>query len=267
MRFGLGLRPLHYQDILETKPPIDWFEIITEDFIEMRGRDWDWLQKILSYYPVSLHGVSLNIGSVDPLRMDYLKALKKLIRATNPMLISDHICWTGVNQINTHDLLPLPLTEEAITHVVDRVKQIQDFLGRQIMLENISSYIQFQQSDMTEWEFIAEIADRADCFILLDINNIYVNACNHRFSATAYLNHIAPYRIKQFHLAGHKHCETHIIDTHDADIISPVWNLYAGALKRFGPIPLIIERDSNIPPLSELLKELEIARRISHDHQ
>lgn len=260
MRFGLGLRPLHYETIIETKPTVDFFEIITEDFIECVGEDFDWLQKIRNYYPVTLHGVSLSIGSVDPLNLSYLRALKKLIDETQPLSVSDHFCWTGVNQINTHDLLPLPFSEEAVCHLVSRILQVQDFLGRQIMLENISTYVNFKNPEMHEWEFISEVANRADCFILLDINNIYVNAFNHGFSAHRYIEAIPKNRVKQFHLAGHKHCQTHIIDTHDSDIISDVWDLYAHAAAHFGEVPVVIERDSAIPPLCELIEELAMAR-------
>jgi uncharacterized protein (UPF0276 family) len=179
-----------------------------------------------------------------------------------PIFISDHFCWTGINKINTHDLLPLPYTRETMHHVVSRIKQVQDFLGRQIMLENVSSYAAFTESEMHEWEFIAEITKRADCFILLDINNVYVNAFNHGFSAEKYLKNIPIDRVKQFHLAGHKHCQTHIIDTHDANIIDDVWDLYAKAVDYFGDVPVVIERDANIPPLSEMMGELGFARII-----
>jgi len=210
-----------------------------------------------------LHGVSLSIGSVDPLNKSYLQALKKLMHTVQPISISDHFCWTGVNGVNTHDLLPLPYTFETVEHLVSRIHTVQDFLGRQIMLENVSSYAAFSVSDMTEWEFISEVSKRADCFILLDINNIYVNAFNHGFSAEEYLQGVPIDRVKQFHLAGHKHCQTHIIDTHDAEIIDDVWDLYAKAIGRFKNVPVIIERDSNIPPLSELMGELNKVREMS----
>lgn len=264
--YGLGLRPLHYEAILATKPAVDWFECLTEDFIDQRGDDFFWLEKIRAHYPVSLHGVALSIGSCDPLNNDYLSALKKLMDRVQPIFVSDHFCWTGVNKINTHDLLPLPFTREAVNHLVPRIKHVQDFLGRQIMLENVSSYCQFEQSEMTEWEFIADVAKQADCFILLDINNIYVNAFNHHFSAEKYLQGIPVDRVKQFHLAGHKHCQTHIIDTHDCAIISDVWSLYVKAVNHFGDIPVIIERDSNIPPLKEMIMELDHCRSCSHTH-
>ncbi|HLB56831.1 MAG TPA: DUF692 domain-containing protein [Coxiellaceae bacterium] len=260
--FGLGLRPAHYEEIINTKPVIDFFECITEDFIELSGDDFLYLEKIREYYPISLHGVALSIGSCDPLNKKYLTQLKKLINHVKPICVSDHFCWTGINKINTHDLLPLPFTTEAVNHLVERIKRVQDFLGLQIMLENVSSYVTFTESEMTEWEFISEVAKKTDCFILLDINNIYVNAFNHHFSACNYLNGIAVDRVKQFHLAGHKHCQTHIIDTHDAAIVDDVWKLYADAIKYFPDAATIIERDSNIPALSELILELNQARTI-----
>lgn len=258
--FGLGLRPAHYDTIIQEKPAVDFFECITEDFIDQAGDDFYYLQKIREHYPVSLHGVSLSIGSVDPLNKNYLRELKKLIDYLQPLFVSDHFCWTGVDHVNTHDLLPLPLTKEAVNHLVLRIKQVQDFLGRQIMLENVSSYVAFTHSEMTEYEFISEVATRADCFILLDMNNVFVNAFNHQFSAEEYISHIPIDRVKQFHLAGHKHCQTHIIDTHDAKIVDEVWDLYSIAASRFKNTPVVIERDSNIPPLVELMEELMLAK-------
>lgn len=262
MKFGVGLRPLHYEDIINTKPKVDFFECLTEDFIHQKGNDFFWLEKIRTHYPVSLHGVSLSIGSVDPLNKHYLNALKKLIDYLDPIAVSDHFCWTGVDNVNTHDLLPMPFTMEAVNHLVSRINQVQDFLGRQIMLENVSSYAAFSDSEMTEWEFISEVSKRADCFILLDINNIYVNAFNHDFSSDNYLQGIAIDRVKQFHLAGHKHCQTHIIDTHDDAIVKEVWDFCAKAVARFPNTPLIIERDSNIPALNVLLDELDLAKAV-----
>ncbi|OGT45627.1 MAG: hypothetical protein A3E82_09025 [Gammaproteobacteria bacterium RIFCSPHIGHO2_12_FULL_38_11] len=256
MKLGVGLRPAHYSIILETHPAIDFFECITEDYIDQKGDGFYYLEKIREHYPISLHGIALSIGSVDPLNKNYLFELKKLITRVKPISVSDHFCWTGVDGMNTHDLLPLPFTTESVDHLVSRITQVQDFLGRQIMLENVSSYAQFKNSEMPEWEFISEIAKRADCFILLDINNVYVNAFNHGFSAEKYLQGVVVDRVKQFHLSGHKNCGSHIIDTHDDKIIDDVWDLYAKAVARFPDTPLIIERDSNIPELSELMDEL-----------
>lgn len=263
IQYGLGLRPAHYEAILTEKPTVDWFEIISEDFIDLSGHDFGYLEKIRADYPVSMHGVSLSIGSCDPLNQDYLHALRKLMLHIEPVLISDHFCWTGVDGLNTHDLLPLPFTEEAMAHIVQRIQQVQDFLKRRIMLENISSYAAFHYSEMTEWEFISEIAKQADCDILLDINNIYVNAFNHGFSAQSYLHAIPVERVKQFHLAGHKHCQTHIIDTHDAPIAPAVFDLYQKAITLFPAVPVIIERDAEIPALSVMLNELDIIRTAS----
>lgn len=267
MMFGLGLRPLHYEAILDTKPRVDFFECLTEDYIHQSGDAFSWLEKIRSHYPVSLHGVSLSIGSVDPLNTEYLLALKKLIDRVSPLFVSDHVCWTGINRINTHDLLPMPFTQEAIDHMVSRIQYVQDFLGRQIMLENVSSYIAFHHSEMQEWEFISEIAKQADCLILLDINNVYVNAFNHDFSSDHYLSGIPIDRVKQFHLSGHKHCDTHIIDTHDDAVIQPVWDLYAKAAMQFPDVPLVIERDASIPPLAELIQELALAKQFQQQNK
>ncbi len=258
--FGIGLRPSHYQDIVETKPPVDWFEIISEDFMIDGGSPLFYLDQIRMNYPMAMHGVSLSIGSCDPLDFDYLTKLKQLIHRVEPLWVSDHLCWTGVNGVNIHDLMPLPYTEECINHVVDRVKKVQDYLGQQILIENVSSYVSYRASEMEEWEFLSEISDRADCFILLDVNNIFVNAFNHQFNPCDYLNALSAGRIKQFHLAGHHHCTTHIIDTHDAPIIDNVWDLYGEAVQRFSSAATLIERDANIPPVPELIKEMEVAR-------
>lgn len=260
--FGIGLRPDHYQAVLDTQPKVDWFEIISEDFMNEGGAPLHYLDKIRQDYPISMHGVSLSIGSVDPLDWNYLRQLKKLVQRVEPLWISDHICWTGVNHVNLHDLMPIPCTKEAVQHVVDRVRQVQEYVGRRILLENVSSYITFKQSEMTEWEFLNTVAERADCLILLDINNIYVNAFNHGFSAHDFLHGINLQRVWQFHLAGHKNCQTHIIDTHDDNIIGPVWELYRDAITLTGKIAVLIERDDNIPDVPELLAELSRAKAI-----
>lgn len=258
---GIGLRAFYYQEILETLPAIDWFEIITEDFLIPGGRPLHYLDKVRQHYPIVMHGVSLSIGGTDPLDFDYLTKVKQLAERIEPEWISDHFCWTGVNHLNMHDLLPLPHTEEAINHVVSRVNQVQDFLGRQIALENVSSYITYNDSCMSEWEFINEIIERADCNILLDVNNIYVSSVNHSFDPYQFLNNIPQKRVQQFHLAGHTNNGIHLIDTHDMPIIEPVWELYAAALKRFGKVSTLIERDDNFPPLDELLAELNRAKQ------
>jgi uncharacterized protein (UPF0276 family) len=260
--FGLGLRTDHYSTILDTHPPIDWFEILSENYMIPGGKPLYFLDEIREHYPMVMHGVSLSIGSTDPLNWDYLKQLKDLATRVQPAWISDHLCWTGINRQNMHDLLPLPYTTEAIQHIVTRVKTIQDFLGQQILLENVSSYITFKNSELSEWDFLSTIAIEADCKILLDINNIYVSSFNHGFDPLKYLAGIPRNRVQQFHLAGHTNNTDHIIDTHDAPIVDPVWQLYAAAVKRFGQVATMIERDDNIPPLNELLTELDHAKTI-----
>lgn len=259
--FGLGLRPVHYEAIASGAPRIDWFEAVTENYLVPGGKPHAWLARIRASYPVVLHGVSMSIGSNDPLDRAYLADLKALAARIEPAWISDHLCWTGVGGRNLHDLMPLPFTEEALAHVADRVAQVQDVLGRRIALENVSSYVDFRNADMTEWEFLGALAVRADCDLLLDVNNIYVSAFNHGFDARAYLDAIPPARVRQFHLAGHEDCGTHLIDTHGQAVCAGVWDLYAHAVRRFGDVPTLIERDENIPPLAELEAELDLARK------
>ncbi len=261
--FGLGLRTAHYEEILASHPAVDWFEVLSENYMVQGGRPLDFLDRICAEYPVVMHGVALSIGSSDPLDWDYLRGLKALADRVSPRWISDHLCWTGISGHNTHDLLPLPYTEEALDQVVSRVQAVQEFLGRRILLENVSSYVSYKDSDLTEWEFLAEVAQRADCLILFDVNNIYVSAYNHGFDAEEYLAGIPPERVQQIHLAGHSNCGDYIIDTHDADVIDPVWELYAKAIARFGPVSTMIERDDHIPPLADLVAELDQARRVA----
>jgi uncharacterized protein len=260
--FGLGLRTEHYHPILETKPKVDWFEVLSENYMVPGGKPLYFLDKIRENYPVVMHGVSLSIGSTSEFNQDYLKQLKKLADRIEPAWISDHLCWTGVHGQNMHDLLPLPYTEETVKHVVSRVKKVQDFLGRQILLENVSSYASYVDSSMTEWEFISEIANAADCLLLLDVNNIYVSSFNHQFDAKTFIDGVPANRIQQIHLAGHHNHGDYIIDTHDAPVIDPVWDLYAHAIARFGAVSTMIERDDNIPELAILVDELQIAKNI-----
>jgi uncharacterized protein (UPF0276 family) len=227
------------------------------------GRPLRYLERLREHYPLALHGVSLSIGSVDPLNLEYLKDVKELACKVEAMWVSDHLCWTGVNGTNLHDLLPLPYTQEAIEHVVSRISEVQERLGRRILLENVSSYLTYTHSEMTEWEFVTEIAERADCLLLLDINNVYVSAMNHSFDPKTYLRHIPIDRVQQFHLAGHRKAGDFLVDTHDQPVCEPVWKLYAFAIERFGLVSTMIERDSEIPSLSELLAELDNARRIA----
>jgi uncharacterized protein len=261
--FGLGLRPVHYAEILEGQPRVDWFEAISENYMVPGGRPLHMVMRVRERWPVALHGVSLSVGSTDPLDLAYLDRLKTLAERVEPAWISDHLCWTGVNGVNLHDLLPLPYTEEALDHVVSRVAQIQERLGRQILLENVSSYVTFAHSAVPEWEFLAEVARRADCLLLLDVNNIHVSAFNNEFDPIAYLDAVPAERVRQIHLAGHENHDTHIIDTHDHPVIDPVWTLYGEAVRRFGAVATMIERDDHIPPLAELERELDRARAVS----
>jgi uncharacterized protein (UPF0276 family) len=261
--FGLGLRPTHYEAILNEPHAIEWLEIITENYLVPGGKPLDYLERIRARFPLVMHGVSLSIGSTDPLDRDYLASVRSLSRRIEPEWISDHLCWTGVEGRNVHDLLPLPYTEEALRAVVARIGEVQDVLGRQILLENVSSYLTFRASEMSEWEFLSEVARRADCAILLDINNIYVSSVNHGFDPQCYLHAMPKERIRQFHLAGHSNLGDHLIDTHDHPIVAPVWELYRAAVAHFGTVPTMIERDDNIPELHELVAELDMARAVA----
>jgi uncharacterized protein (UPF0276 family) len=262
--FGLGLRPPHYTQIVETRPEVGWFEITSENFMVPGGRPLHWLDRIRSDYPIAMHGVSLSIGGTDPLDQQHLAGLQGLQRRVQPAWISDHLCWTGVAGGNLHDLLPLPYNEAVLAHVVDRVRRVQDRLGSRILLENVSSYVSYPSSQLTEWDFLAEVAQRADCLILLDVNNIYVSSVNHGFDPLVYLDAIPVARVRQIHLAGHQRRDDGlIVDTHDAPIAEPVWRLYEHARRRFGDVATMIERDENIPALAELLKELDRARSIA----
>jgi len=263
--FGLGLRPEHYTDILEGSPPIDWFEVISENFMVPGGKPLAILDQIVERYPVVMHGVSLSIASTQPLDMDYLKSLKILAKRTDPKWISDHLCWTGVHGVNLHDLLPFPYTQEALDHVCERINIVQDYLGRPFTLENVSSYVGFNNSEMSEWDFIGEMTKRTGCWLLLDVNNVFVSSFNHDFDPLEFINGIPHDRVVQFHMAGHSDNETYIVDTHDAPVRDEVWELYKACLKRFGPVSTIIERDDNIPPLADMLPELQKVRDIAYD--
>lgn len=259
--FGLGLRPQHYSYIFEHQPSVDWFEIISENFMDTDGKPKRNLARIKEQYPVVMHGVSLSIGSVDPLNSDYLKKLKALMDWVNPAWVSDHLCWTGVAHKNTHDLLPLPYTEESLKHIVHRIQQVQDRLGRRIALENPSTYLEFKHSTMPEAEFIAAMANEADCHLLLDVNNVYVTCFNHRLDPQSYLDALPLDRVIQMHLSGHSHKGNHIVDTHDDHVIDEVWNLYKYVVHRSGRVPnTMIEWDDRIPEFPVLSAELDKAR-------
>lgn len=260
---GVGLRPQHYGDILDVWPQVDWFEVISENFMVTGGRPLHTLERIRARYPIALHGVSLSIGSTDPLNREYLRQLAALARRFEPTWISDHLCWTGIGGHNLHDLLPLPYTAEALEHVVSRVRQVQDALGRRILLENVSTYIEYRHSVMTEWDFLSAVAERADCGILLDINNVFVSAFNHGFAPGDYLRAIPPARVHQFHLAGYSDRGTFLHDTHDHPVAGAVWELYAQAVERFGRVSTLIEWDERIPPFSVLQAEAACAQTIA----
>ena len=261
--FGLGLRKEHYESILAQRPAVDWFEILTENYLVDGGKPLYYLDRIQESYPLAMHGVSLSIGGTDPLDRDYLRRLKQLAARVQPLWISDHLCWTGVHGQNLHDLMPLPYTEEAIAHVAQRVAQVQDYLGCRILLENVSSYLSYHDSAIPEWEFLIAVAQRADCLILLDINNIYVSGYNHGFDPRQYIDAMPPARVRQFHIAGHRNLGTHIIDTHDEPVIDAVWELFVHAWQQLGPVTSMIERDDNIPPLDTLLQELDYMRGLA----
>ena len=261
--FGLGLRPPHYRDILDGNPNIDWFEVISENYMVGGGQPLAMLDAIVERYPVVMHGVSLSIASTAPFDEEYLDGLNTLAKRTQPKWISDHLCWTGVHGVNLHDLLPIPYTREALDHVVSRVDYVQERLGRRLCLENVSTYVQFGQSEMMEWEFIAELTRRTGCWLLFDVNNVYVSAFNHGYDVRAFLNGIPADRVVQFHLAGHSDMENYIVDTHDHPVREEVWDLYTAALERFGPVSTIIERDDDIPPLADMVVELEHARALA----
>jgi uncharacterized protein (UPF0276 family) len=263
--FGLGLRTQHFEDLLAGPPTaVDWLEINSENFMVAGGKPRRYLQAFRERWPIVMHGVSLDIGGADPLDEAYLDSLVELAHDVEPAWVSDHLCWTGVDGINSHDLLPLPYSEEALAHLVPRVQQVQERLGRPLVLENLSSYVRFAQSTLHEWEFLAALVQATGCKLLLDVNNIVVSARNHGFQACDFLAGIPPQAVWQIHLAGHGDYGDVAIDTHDHDVPEPVWSLYANAIARLGPTSTMIERDDHIPPLPELLAELQRARD-THD--
>lgn len=253
---GLGLRSRHFNYILENNPPVDWFEVISENFMDSGGRPREVLRQIAERYPVVMHGVSLSIGSTDALNVEYLKKLKSLAAEIEPLWISDHLCWTGVNNLNTHDLLPLPLTEESLKHVCRRINQVQDFLERPVVFENPSTYLTFKQSTVAEWDFLRRMTEETGCGLLLDVNNVYVSGFNNDFDAAHYIRQLPPERIVQMHVAGHRHCGDYIIDTHDAKVATDVWELFALAWQMTGGAAVLLEWDSNIPDFEDYHAEL-----------
>ncbi len=259
--YGVGLRPEHYRELADgVVPGVDWLEILTENYLVPGGKPLAFLDRIRAHYPVAMHGVSLSIAGTDALDEEYLRALESLVDRVDPAWVSDHLCWTGVGGANLHDLLPIPFTSAALAHVAARVGRVQDRLRRPLVLENVSSYVRFAADQMTEWEFLAALVKRSGCELLLDVNNVYVNAVNHGFDAWRYINGIPRAAVRQIHLAGHSDNGDHLVDTHDTPVCEAVWDLYEHAVARFGDVPAMVERDDNIPPLAELVAELDIAR-------
>jgi uncharacterized protein (UPF0276 family) len=259
--FGLGLRTEHYA-AFESSPQarVDWLEILSENYMVPGGAPLWHLDRIRRDFPMVMHGVSLNIGGTDPLDLDYLRDLKTLTQRVQPAWVSDHLCWTGTQGLNMHDLLPLPYTKETLRHVIDRIVQVQDYLGRRVVIENPSTYVGFTANQMPEWEFVSEMLRGADCELLLDVNNVYVSSVNHGFDPRHYIDAIPALRVRQIHLAGHETHSNYLIDTHDQPVCEAVWQLYAYTLQHCGSVPTMIERDDNVPPLDELLDELDLAR-------
>jgi len=261
--FGIGLRTGHYDAILEHGTRADWFEAISENFMVGGGLPLHVLERVRNDHPLVLHGVSLSIGGSDPLDPGYLRELRLLADRFAPAWVSDHLCWTGVDAHNLHDLLPLPWTEELLAHLIPRITQVQDALGRRLVLENVSTYLSFEHSAMPEWEFLAELTRRADCDLLLDVNNVYVSAVNHGFDARAFVAGIPAERVAQIHLAGHTDHGTHLLDTHDAPVADAVWDLYRHTLGRLGRVATLIEWDGDVPPLEDVENEALRARAIA----
>ncbi len=252
---GIGLRLPHYDHILAKKPVVDWFEIISENFMVDGGRPLRILDQILEQYRVVQHGVSLYFGSTDPIDRDQLKRLKILVKRTKTPWLSDHLCWGSVDGTYTHDLLPMPYTFAAAKHTAQRIREISDYLEIPIAVENVSSYAEFHASEMTEWEFLSEVVEKADCGILLDVNNIYVSSKNHSFNPYDYLNHIPHHRVAQIHIAGHSKFEKYLLDTHDHPVLSPVWKLYAHAIHLLGDTATLLEWDDRIPSFEQVHHE------------
>jgi len=260
---GIGLRPPHYADVAAGRARVDWLEVISENFMVEGGNPRRVLRAVREHYPVVLHGVSMSIGSVDPLDERYLDALARLAAEVQPAWISDHLCWSSFGGHSAHDLWPLPFTEEALRHVAGRVARVQDRLGRRILIENVSSYLTYRHSTMSEWEFLAALAETADCGLLLDINNVFVSAHNHGFDPIAFIDGMPRDRVGQFHLAGHSDKDTHLLDTHDQPVCAEVWALYRHAVARLGARSMLLERDDHIPPLDELVAEARRAADIA----
>lgn len=265
--FGLGLRAEHYREFVDGPQAVDWLEILSDNYLVAGGKPLYFLDRIRRDYPMVMHGVALSIGGSDPLDREYLQALKALAQRVEPAWISDHLCWSGVDHLNMHELLPVPYTRMVLDHLADRVGQVQDFLGRPLVLENVSSYVSYQADEMWEWEFLAALARRSGCELLLDVNNVYVSSVNHRFDPKDFIDAMPARQVRQIHLAGHEDHGRYIIDTHDHPIADPVWALYAYTVGRLGQVPTMIERDDHIPPLADLVAELDVARGLAAQAQ
>jgi len=262
---GVGLREEHYPHLMQTPPAtwgVDWFEIISENYLDNQGYGLHVLEHVAAHRPIVMHGVSLSIGSTAPLDMAYLAKLRDLAARVSPLWISDHLCWTGIGGLNSHDLLPMPLTEQGLRHTADRVLAVQDFLGRPLILENPSTYLEFVASQMPEWEFLARLTELTGCGLLLDVNNVHVSAFNHNYDPLAYIDALPADHVVQIHLAGPSDHGTHLIDTHDSPVPDAVWPLYARVWERCGPVATLLEWDASIPPFDELLAELAKAKRV-----
>ncbi|MFN9470080.1 DUF692 family multinuclear iron-containing protein [Acidovorax sp.] len=265
--FGLGLRTPHYADFLAAPQPLDWLEIITDNYLVEGGKPLAVLDALRRDYPMAMHGVAMSIGSAQGVDLGYLRQVKALADRIEPLWVSDHLCWVGPGTGQwLHDLYPLPYTDASARHVIAQVRRAQDVLGRRLVLENVSSYIRYADDSASEWQFLAHIAQEADCLLLVDVNNIHVSSVNHGFDPLAYLDALPAHRVQQIHLAGHSDLGDHIIDTHDHPVAPPVWELYAQACARFGAVATMVERDDRIPPLAELLDEMTVARRIAAEH-
>ncbi len=259
---GIGLRSTHYQDILNDKAAVPWFEVLSENYFGDGGLPLHYLEQVRSDYPVTLHGVGMSLGSTDPLDFSYLARLKQLAEQIEPAWISDHLAWISAGNRYVHDLLPLPYTEEALNHFAERLLQVQDFLGCRLLIENPSSYLSYRKTDMTEWEFLQELVDKTDCDILFDVNNVYVSGTNHGFDPIEYLHALPVGRVKEIHLAGYQKHDNYLFDTHGFRVHPPVWELYRATIEHLGPVPTLIEWDNDIPPFEKLVDEAGMAQKV-----
>ncbi|HIO91973.1 MAG TPA: DUF692 domain-containing protein [Leucothrix mucor] len=261
---GIGLRSQHFSTIAAQRPAVPWFEILSDNYLLEGTVQREFIQQIRPDYPITFHGVGLSIGSVDPLNKEYLKRLLKLKKELEPAWVSDHLCWTSAHGYSTHDLIPLPYTTQVVDHIADRILQVQDVLGERLVIENVSSYMQFKDTDMSEWDFINQVIEKSDCNLLLDVNNIYVSAQNHGFNAEEYLLAMPAQRVKEIHLAGYEDKKTHLLDTHSRPVTPPVWDLFAKAVQHVGNVPVLIEWDNDIPEFSRLMQEADTAKQTQH---